>query len=103
MTCGSCGPTEVKPSTCHNCTACVPCILVVPVVPECRKSIKDDCRVKPLPICRYQCPPPPCVRRTKCHLPSIRDDCRKKPPCPEPVCCVPDCNVPVGCKCVGVM
>ena len=103
MTCSSCGPIVVEPSTCNKCTTCIPCIPVVPVVPVCRRSSKDACRVFPLPVCKYQCPPPPCVRHTKCRIPSVRDKCRTKVPCPVPVCCAPDCNAPVGCECVGTV
>lgn len=99
MPCTSCGTVIVQPST-STCVTCVTCTPVVPVVPECRRNIRDSCRIKPLPVCKYECPPPPCVRRTKCRVPSVRDKCRIKP-CPPVVCCAPDCNAPAGCRCVG--
>ena len=74
------------PCSCKKC-----CVVEVPCVPECRKSIKDKCRIKPCPPCDCCCEKPKkCVRKTKCHLPSVKDACRVKP-CPPPCCDCCDC------------
>ena len=96
--CGSCGTnivvTHTQKKTVNPCdpvqppcpTLCVKCVECKPkpiCVPECRKSIKDKCRVKPCPPCACKpCPPKDCVRRTKCKFYSVKDKCRQNKPCP---------------------
>lgn len=96
--CRSCGnslPVTYKCNLCVKCNTCPP-----PEPPACRgKSIKDANRVKPCPPCKCKCPPPPCVRKTKCKVPSVKDKCRTNKPCPKPVECCPPC--PNECECVG--
>lgn len=72
------------------------CAIITSVrVPSCRKSIRDSCRVKPLPICPIRCKPTSCIRRTKCKFPSSKDSCRTTKPCPP----APYCGKtpPAGC------
>ena len=100
--CHSCGTVIHHPMP-NNCTNCVPCIPShPPTPPACRgKTYKDGYRVKSCPPCECVCPRPPCVRKTKCKLPSFKDRYRMPGPCPEPVECSHVC--PNGCECVGAM
>lgn len=99
--CSSCGD-HVPSSNCKTVNPCDPvqppckvvCVDPLPCepqkvcIPECRKSVKDDCRIKPCPPCDCVCPPKVCVRKTKCKFYSVKDACRQNKPCP-PVkkCC----------------
>ena len=80
----------------NSCTNCPK--VIIPAVPSCRKSIRDSCRVKPLPTCSLKCDPMPCVRKTKCKLKSSKDSCRAVKPCPPDPCC--GNKIPAGCTCI---
>ncbi len=87
MSCNSCGTVIVDTDT-NNC-CCKPDVPPVPfVIPNCRKSIKDSLRVIECKPCSCECTTVSCTRRTKCHLPSRKDNLRRVPS---------DCCVPTNC------
>ena len=102
--CNSCGTTITPPhTTCKTVNPCDPvqpppaqllcveCVVCKPkpiCIPECRKSFKDACKVKPLPACSCEpCPPKNCVKKTKCKFYSVKDACRQNKPCPPTKVC----------------
>ena len=89
MPCNTCG-TSIPAKT-NNCPKKCPTPCPPKPVPDCRKSSRDFCRIKPVAICKKccYCPPKKCVRKTKCKLPSIKDKCRTDKPCNE--CCPSEC------------
>ena len=85
-----CDPVQPPPNP-PECVSCVEPEPYVPCVPDCRKSVKDDCRVPNQPKCCCEHPPVECVRKTKCKFYSVKDVLRQQMTCPPPKCSSCNC------------